>query len=84
MKRSGCHRGWFLCLDVIFLGGGLVGKSCLTFDPMDCSPPGSSVHGTSFLESPLIWNSFFHTLEFFKGQLFCRMHLNFIWYFLMI
>ena len=58
MKRSGCHHGWFLYLDVIFLGGGLVAKSCLTCDPMDCSPPGSSVHGTSFLESPLIWSSF--------------------------
>ena len=28
------------------LGGGLLAKSCLT-DPMDCSPPGSSVHGIS-------------------------------------
>ena len=28
--------------------GGLVSKSCPTLcDPMDCSPPGSSVHGTS-------------------------------------
>ena len=27
-------------------GGGLVAKSCLTLcNPMDCSPPGSSVHG---------------------------------------
>ena len=27
-------------------GGGLVAQSCLTLcDPMDCSPPGSSVHG---------------------------------------
>ena len=27
-------------------GGGLVTKSCPTLcDPMDCSPPGSSVHG---------------------------------------
>jgi len=27
-------------------GGGLVAKSCPTvFDPMGCSPPGSSVHG---------------------------------------
>ena len=27
-------------------GGGLVAKLCLTLcDPMDCSPPGSSVHG---------------------------------------
>ena len=27
-------------------GGGLVAKSCPTlFDTMDCSPPGSSVHG---------------------------------------
>ena len=29
-------------------GGGLVILSCPTlFDPMDCSPPGSSVHGDS-------------------------------------
>ena len=29
-----------------FGGGGLVAKSCPTVcDPMDCSPPGSSVHG---------------------------------------
>ena len=29
-------------------GGGLVAKSCLTpWDPMDCSPPGSAVHGIS-------------------------------------
>ena len=28
-------------------GGGLVARSCLTlFHPMDCSPPGSSVHGS--------------------------------------
>ena len=29
-------------------GGGLVAKLCLTIcDPMDCSPPGPSVHGIS-------------------------------------
>ena len=29
-------------------GDGLVVQSCLTlYDPMDCSPPGSSVHGDS-------------------------------------
>ena len=29
-------------------GGGLVSKSCLTlFDPEDCSPPDSCVHGIS-------------------------------------
>ena len=29
-------------------GGGLVAHSCLILrDPMDCSPPGSSVHGIS-------------------------------------
>ena len=27
-------------------GGGLIAQACLTLcDPMDCSPPGSSVHG---------------------------------------
>ena len=30
----------------IYCGGGLVAKSCLTLcDTMDCSPPGSSIHG---------------------------------------
>ena len=28
-------------------GGDLVAKSCDSCDPMDCSPPGSSVHGIS-------------------------------------
>ena len=36
--------GDYVCLD----GGNLVAKSCLTLcDPMDYSPPGSSVHGIS-------------------------------------
>ena len=31
----------------------LVSKSCLTFcDPMDCSPPGYSVHGISQAKIP--------------------------------
>ena len=30
-----------------YFGGGLVAKSCpMLCDPMNCSPPGSSVHGT--------------------------------------
>ena len=30
----------------VFGGGGLVAKSCPSLcDPVDCSPPGSSVHG---------------------------------------
>jgi len=34
------YESWWECLKV------LVAQSCLTFcDPMDCSPPGSSVHG---------------------------------------
>ena len=37
-----------LCLVVATGGGGLVTQSCLTlWDPVDCSPPGSSVHGIS-------------------------------------
>ena len=39
-------------------GGGLVAKSCPTLcDPMDCSPPGFSVHGT-FQARILEWNTF--------------------------
>ena len=35
-------------------GGGLFAQSCLTLcDPMNCSPPGSSVHGISRQE---YWN----------------------------
>ena len=34
--------------DSVIHSGGLVTKSCLTLsNPMDCSPPGSSVHGIS-------------------------------------
>ena len=46
---------WLLCISPIsgirqhlsLCGEGLVAKSCLTlYDPMGCSPPGSSLHGT--------------------------------------
>ena len=34
--------------DSVIHSGGLITKSCLTLsNPMDCSPPGSSVHGIS-------------------------------------
>ena len=34
------------CSSVVQSLGALVAQSCLTLrDPMDCSPPGSSVHG---------------------------------------
>ena len=37
-----------VCLYVYSYAIGLVTQSCLTLcDPMDCSPPGSSVHGDS-------------------------------------
>ena len=36
-----------LCFCFCASGGGLVAKSCLTCDPMNCSLPGSSVHRTS-------------------------------------
>ena len=40
------HTCVCVCVCVFVGAGGLVAKSCLTFcDPMDCSPPGSSVHG---------------------------------------
>ena len=49
---------WFIYMVVLISGikqsdsvihsGGLITKSCLTLsNPMDCSPPGSSVHGIS-------------------------------------
>ena len=34
-------------ISILQKGCCLVAKLCLTCDPMDCSPPGSSVHGTS-------------------------------------
>ena len=38
-RTAEASRGWVLCLVV---------QLCLTLcDPMDCSPPGSSVHGIS-------------------------------------
>ena len=37
-----------MCQRVLVSDGDLVAKLCPTFcDPMDCSPPGSSVHGIS-------------------------------------
>ena len=43
---SSSQVGWCVWLSPeSFDGGGLVAKFCLTlFDPMDYSPPGSSVH----------------------------------------
>ena len=39
-----CTCGSFIC--IFFYFGGLVTKSCLILvTPMDCSPPGFSVHG---------------------------------------
>ena len=37
----------------VAVGGGLVAQSCPTLcDPMDCSPPGCSVHGISWARIP--------------------------------
>ena len=37
-----------ICFALDIVGCSLVTKSCLTLcDPMDCSPPGSSIHGDS-------------------------------------
>ena len=49
MKISGQAVHLWISLGLIYNpGGGLIIKSCSTLcDPMDCSPPGSSVHGTS-------------------------------------
>ena len=45
----------------------LVIKSCLFSDPMDCSPPGSSVHGISQARI-LEWNAFFLLQGIFLTQ----------------
>ena len=35
-----------VCVFIYIYGGGLVAKSCAALgNPIDCSPPGSSVHG---------------------------------------
>ena len=48
-------------------GGGLVSKSCPTlYDPMDCSLPGSSVHGILQVKI-LEWAA----MPFSKGGCFC-------------
>ena len=48
LKRLGMHTQWFLSLKPNNIVCGLVTQLCLTLcDPMDCSPPGSSVHGDS-------------------------------------
>ena len=50
------------------VGGGLVTTSCLTFAPLDCSPPGYSVHGifhARILERVAISFSRFCTLHSF-------------------
>ena len=49
----------FLCYPLRKLGGGLVAKKCLagSWNTMDCSPPGSSVHGIS-QEGILEWLPF--------------------------
>ena len=51
-RCMGLSLGFLSCsIDLCFCfcasGGGLVAKSCLTCDPMNCSLPGSSVHRTS-------------------------------------
>ena len=48
--RPDGNRGWYRWewCHSSFGGGGLVAKSCPTScDPVDCSPPGSSIHGIS-------------------------------------
>ena len=58
--------------------GGLVTKSCLTLcNPMDCSPPGSSVHG--FLQARILeWGA----ISFFKAKLPARIvdpKIKYLW-----
>ena len=46
-----------------------VTQSCLTLsDPMDCSPPGSSVHGI-FQARVLEWSAIAFSLERYKSKL---------------
>ena len=53
---------------LLFFGGGLVAKLCPTLcDPMDCSPPGSSVHGI-FHARILEWVAIFFSRGIFLTQ----------------
>ena len=41
-------KNWFTDIKILYISSYAVAKSCLIlFDLMDCSPPGSSVHGIS-------------------------------------
>ena len=52
-----------------------VARSCLTLsDPMDCSPPGSSIHGT-FQARVLEWGAIVFSVSYSSSYLFTR-----IWY----
>ena len=45
-QTNSCSRAFFFFFTVQVFTCCLVSKSCLLlWDPMDCSPPGSSVHG---------------------------------------
>ena len=51
------------CIFKVVVGAGLVSKSCLTRDPIDCSLPGFSVHG--ILQTRLLeWE----TIPFSRGS----------------
>ena len=56
----------------------LVTQPCLTLcDPMDCSPPGSSVHGDSLGKNTgvscyALLQGIFPTQESIQGLLYCR------------
>ena len=56
-EETKAQRSLLTCPEVEWLGSGNIGHACrhmctlsrvwVFYDPMDCSPPGSSVHGTS-------------------------------------
>ena len=60
MIQTHTHTHICVCVCVCVCGGvvwwcggvGLVSKSCLTLETLDCSPPGSSVHGISQARIP--------------------------------
>ena len=70
---SGGHAGFFFFFSVVFtmpswmfnleIEREMCAKSCLTpYDPMDCRPPGSSVHGI-FQARILQWVAFSYSRE---------------------
>ena len=70
-EGSTSSRPWALYTLIVIHCCCLVAKSCLTLcDPMDCRPPGSSVHGTCQARV-LEWVAISFSRGIFPTQLFC-------------